>query len=43
MAFENDSQVNFFHGNYTEWEEDYKQRMGLDTLTPKRIRYRKLQ
>lgn len=43
MAFENDSQVNFFAGNYTEWEEDYKKRMGLDTLTPRRIRYRKLQ
>ncbi len=43
MAFENDSQVNFFQGNYTEWEEDYKKRMGIDTLTPKRIRYRKLQ
>lgn len=43
MAFENDSQVNFFAGNYTEWEEDYKKRMGIDTLTPKRIRYRKLQ
>ena len=42
MAFENDSQVNFFAGNYSEWEEDYKKRMGIETLTPKRIRYRKL-
>ena len=43
MAFENDSQVNFFLGNYSEWEEDYKKRMGLEALTPKRVRYRKLQ
>jgi energy-dependent translational throttle protein EttA len=41
LAFENDSKVNFFSGNYTEWEEDYKKRMGIDTLTPKRIKYRK--
>lgn len=43
MAFEGDSQVNFFHGNYSEWEADYKKRMGLDTLTPKRLKYRKFQ
>ncbi|MCB0378321.1 MAG: energy-dependent translational throttle protein EttA [Bdellovibrionales bacterium] len=43
LAFEGDSKVNFFAGNYTEWEEDYKKRLGVDTLTPKRIRYRKLQ
>jgi ATP-binding cassette ChvD family protein len=43
LAFENDSKVNFFSGNYSEWEEDYKKRLGVDTLTPKRIRYRKLQ
>ncbi len=41
MAFENDSKVNFFTGNYTEWEEDYKKRMNIDTLTPQRIKYRK--
>ncbi len=43
LAFENDSKVNFFPGNYSDWEEDYKKRLGVDTLTPKRIRYRKLQ
>jgi ATPase subunit of ABC transporter with duplicated ATPase domains len=41
MAFEGDSKVNFFTGNYSEWEADYKQRMGIDTLTPKRLKYRK--
>lgn len=43
IAFEGDSQVQFHLGNYTDWEEDYKKRMGIDTLTPRRIRYRKLQ
>lgn len=42
MAFEGDSSVNFFHGNYTEYEADLKQRLGVDTLIPKRIRYRKM-
>lgn len=41
MAFENDSKVNFFVGNYSEWEEDYKKRMGIETLTPQRVKYRK--
>lgn len=42
MAFENDSKVNFFQDNYTQWEQDYKSRLGVESLTPKRIRYRKL-
>lgn len=40
MAFEGDSQVYFFNGNYTEYEEDRKKRFGEDALVPKRIRYR---
>jgi len=43
IAFEGDSQVRFHLGNYTDWETDYKKRMGIETLTPRRIRYRKLQ
>jgi sulfate-transporting ATPase len=43
MAFEGDSKVNFFYGNYSEWEADYKTRMGIDTLVPKRVKYRKMQ
>ncbi len=43
MAFEGDSKVNFFTGNYSEWEADYKQRKGIDTLTPTRLKYRKFQ
>lgn len=43
MAFEGDSKVNWFIGNYSEYEADLKQRLGTDTLIPKRIKYRKLQ
>ncbi|MBK5285745.1 MAG: energy-dependent translational throttle protein EttA [Bacteroidia bacterium] len=40
LAFEGDSQVYFFDGNFTEYEENKKQRLG-DT-TPHRIKYRSL-
>lgn len=43
MAFEGDSKVHFSQGNYSDWETDYKERMGVDTLTPKRLKYRKFQ
>ncbi|MCB0386053.1 MAG: energy-dependent translational throttle protein EttA, partial [Bdellovibrionales bacterium] len=43
LAFEGDSQVYWYPGPYSEYEEDYKKRMGVDTLVPKRIRYRQLQ
>ncbi len=43
MAFEGDSKVSFHTGNYTDWETDYKQRMGIETLTPTRLKYRKFQ
>lgn len=39
LAFEGDSQVYFYPGNFTEYEEDRKKRFGEDT-TPKRIRFR---
>ncbi len=42
LAFEGDSQVTYFEGNYSEYEEARKKRMGND-LTPRRIRYKKLQ
>jgi ATP-binding cassette ChvD family protein len=41
LAFENDSQVYFFEGSFSEYEENKKKRLGGD-LTPKRIKYRKL-
>src|SRR5690606_23184677 len=40
LAFEGDSQVYWFEGNYTDYEENKKKRLG-DT-EPKRIRYKKL-
>ena len=40
LAFEGDSQVVFFEGGYTEYEENKKKRLG--NLEPKKIRYRKL-
>lgn len=43
MAFEGDSQVTFFTGNYSEYEEDKKKRLGEEGAQPKRIRYRPLQ
>lgn len=42
MAFEGESKVNFFTGNYSEYEADLKKRLGVDTLIPTRIRYRKM-
>jgi sulfate-transporting ATPase len=42
LAFEGDSKVEFFTGNYTEYETDLKRRLGVETLVPKRIHYRKL-
>jgi len=40
LAFEGDSQVYFFEGNYTDYEENKKKRLGY--IEPKRIRYKKL-
>ena len=40
LAFEGDSQVAFFEGGYTDYEENRKKRLGNDT--PHRIRYKKL-
>lgn len=42
LAFEGDSQVVWFDGNYTEYEEDRKKRLGVAANQPHRIKYRKL-
>jgi ATP-binding cassette ChvD family protein len=42
LAFEGDSQVVWFEGNYQEYVEDYKRRKGEDALQPHRIRYKPL-
>ncbi len=41
LAFEGDSQVTWFEGNYSDYEEDYKRRHGND-LNPHRIKYKRL-
>ena len=42
LAFEGDSKVTWFEGNWSEYEADYKKRHGLDAETPKPIRYKSL-
>src|ERR1700742_3920140 len=42
LAFEGDSQVVWFEGNYQEYTEDYKRRKGEDASQPHRIRYKPL-
>jgi sulfate-transporting ATPase len=42
LAFEGDSQVVWFEGNYQDYEADRKRRLGTDADTPHRIKYRKL-
>ena len=42
LAFEGDSHVDFFDGNYTEYEADRKKRLGKDADQPHRIKFRKL-
>ncbi|MFB9067176.1 energy-dependent translational throttle protein EttA [Pseudofulvimonas gallinarii] len=42
LAFEGDSHVEFFQGNYQEYEADKKRRLGADAEQPRRIRFKKL-
>ena len=42
LAFEGDSQVHWFAGNYTAYLEDYRRRKGDEANQPHRIKYRKL-
>lgn len=42
LAFEGDSKVVWFEGNYQEYEADRRRRLGADAETPHRIKYRKL-
>ncbi|MBX9657308.1 MAG: energy-dependent translational throttle protein EttA [Nitrospiraceae bacterium] len=42
MAFEGDSKVVWFEGNYSDYEADRKRRLGKEADQPHRIRYRKL-
>ena len=42
LAFEGDSQLVFFPGNYQEYEEDKRKRLGEEGARPKRIRFKPL-
>jgi energy-dependent translational throttle protein EttA len=42
LAFEGESQVVWFPGNFSDYEKDRRQRLGADADQPKRIRYRQL-
>lgn len=42
LAFEGDSQVFWFAGNYEDYEEDRKRRLGEDAANPRRIKYKPL-
>ena len=42
LAFEGDSQVIWFEGNYADYEADRKRRLGVEADQPHRIKYRKL-
>jgi ATPase subunit of ABC transporter with duplicated ATPase domains len=42
LAFEGESQVRFFEGNWSDYEADRKRRLGKDAETPHRIKYRSL-
>ncbi len=42
LAFESDSQVTWFDGNYSDYEEDRKRRLGDEALSPHRIKYKRL-
>lgn len=42
LAFEDDGNVVFFEGNFTEYEKERKKRLGQDADTPHRLKFRKL-
>jgi ATP-binding cassette ChvD family protein len=43
LAFEGDSTVTWFEGNFADYEEDKKRRLGEEAVQPHRIRYRRLE
>ena len=42
LAYEDPSEINFFEGNYAEYEADRRERLGDAAVQPKRVRYKKL-
>lgn len=43
LVFEGDSKTTWIEGNYSDYEENYKSKLGQDALQPHRIKYKKLQ
>jgi ATP-binding cassette ChvD family protein len=41
LAFEGDSHVEWFEGNYQDYEKDKMRRLGIDSIIPQRIKYKK--
>ena len=41
LAFEGEAKVEWFEGNFGDYEEDKKRRLGADALEPKRVKYKK--
>ncbi len=41
LAFEGDAHVEFFEGNFEEYEQDKVRRLGADSIQPKRVKYKK--
>ncbi len=41
LAFEGEAHVEWFEGNFEDYEEDKKRRLGVDAMEPKRIKYKK--
>ena len=41
LAFEGDSRVEWVEGNFADYEEDKKRRLGIDSVIPHRLKYKK--
>jgi len=42
LAFEGNSHVEWFEGNFNEYEEDKKNRLGVDATEPHKIKYKRM-
>lgn len=42
LAFEGDSHVEWFEGNFQDYEKDKMRRLGQDSIIPHRVKYKKL-
>ena len=41
LAFEGDAHVEWFEGNFQDYEDDKKRRLGVDAMAPKRVKFKK--